>query len=288
MFPVIAFLSFGLRQSVPLIFASLGGVCSERSGVVNIGLEGMMLTGAFVSIAVANATGSVVVGVLAAIAAGGLLGGLHALVTVTFKADQIVSGVAINLLAMGLTAFIPEALYGRSDIGSECPVPTIAGFTPLVFLAIAAVVVAHLALFKTSWGLRLRSVGENPEAADSLGISVTRMRYYGVILSGALAALGGVYLSLDQSGSFYKVMTGGKGFIALAAMIFGNWTPFGALGASMLFGFADAAQGQVQLLGYAIPPQIPQMIPYILTIAVLAGFVGRALPPAADGKPYEK
>jgi len=274
-----------LRRSTPLILASLGAVYSERSGVVNIGLEGIMLMGAFVSVVASNAFGPFT-GILLAVIAGMALAALHALATVTFKADQIVSGVAINLLGMGVTAFIPEALLGMTDVRSSYPAALLLGLTPLVYVALALVPLSHFLLFHTVFGLRLRSVGENPRSADSLGINVDAMRYWGVIISGALAALGGAYLALEQSGGFTKNMVAGRGFIALAAMIFGNWSPFGALGASLLFGFADSAQTIVQTMGYTIPPQAIQALPYILTIVVLVLAVRRVRMPEADGKPY--
>jgi simple sugar transport system permease protein len=274
-----------LRRSTPLVLASLGAVYSERSGVVNIGLEGIMLMGAFVSVVASNAFGPLT-GVMLAVMAGMALAALHALATVTFKADQIVSGVAINLLGMGVTAFIPEALLGMTDVRSSYSATLFLGLTPLVYVALALVPLSHFLIFHTVFGLRLRSVGENPRSADSLGINVDAMRYLGVIISGALAALGGAYLALEQSGGFTKNMVAGRGFIALAAMIFGNWSPFGALGASLLFGFADSAQTIVQTMGYTIPPQAIQALPYILTIVVLVLAVRRVKMPEADGKPY--
>jgi nucleoside ABC transporter membrane protein len=285
---MVAFVGSGIRRSTPLIFASLGGTYSERSGVVNIGLEGMMLVGAFVAIVAGNAFG-LIGGIVIAALAGALMGLLHAVATVTFRANQIVSGVAINLLGMGLTAFIPEAVFGQSNVDSLCTnIPRIWSFTPLVFVAIAFVILSHLILFKTVFGLRLRSVGENPKSADTLGISVERMRYTGVMISGVLAALGGAYLSIENSGCFTKNMVAGRGFIALAAMIFGGWTPFGALGACLLFGFAESMQTILQTFGIDLPPQIIQLLPYILTIVVLAVAVKRIRPPEADGKPYER
>ncbi len=274
-----------LRRSTPLIFASLGAVYSERSGVVNIGLEGIMLVGAFVSVIASNAFG-LLPGILLAVVAGMAVAALHGMATITFKANQIVSGVAINLFGMGITAFIPEALMGMTDIRALNSAPLLAGLTPLVYVAIALIPVSHFLLFHTVLGLRLRSVGENPASADSLGINVSTMRYLGVVLSGALAALGGAYLALEQGGGFTKNMVAGRGFIALAAMIFGNWTPFGALGASLLFGFSDSIQTVIQTMGYTIPSQAIQALPYILTIIVLVVAVKRVRMPEADGKPY--
>ena len=276
-----------LRRSTPLIFGSLGATYSERSGVVNIGLEGIMLVGGFVSIVGTNAFGPFT-GICLAVLAGLGMALLHAVATVSFKVDQIVSGVAINLLGMGITAFIPEAIFGTAGIKTAYHAPILLGFTPLVFLAIALVAVSQLLLFRTVFGLRLRSVGENPQSADTLGVNVIMMRYVGVLISGGLAALGGAYLALEQSAAFTKGMVAGRGFIALAAMIFGSWTPVGALFASLLFGFAESLQAIIQSFGYTIPPQFIQLLPYALTIVVLVLAVRHARPPEADGKPYDR
>jgi simple sugar transport system permease protein len=290
-----------LRMATPLILAALGGVFSERSGVVNIALEGILLTGAFASVLVTYQTGDPWLGALAGTAAGVLVSSLHALVSVTFRANQIVSGVAINLLAMGATQFLTWVIWGSSAnsppvVGmSHWSVPdswgavsrgvnaVIGHYPPLVYVALAGVAVAHVVLWRTAFGLRLRAAGEHPEAADTLGLNVRRLRYSGVLLSGALAGLGGAFLALNTH-QFVKNMSAGRGFIALAAMIFGKWNPVGALGACLLFGYAEAVQMGLQ--GRGIPTQFVQMIPYLLTMIALVGVIGRARPPAASGKPY--
>jgi len=290
-----------LRMATPLVLAALGGVFSERSGVVNIALEGILLTGAFASVLVTYQTGDPWLGALAGTAAGVLVSSLHALVSVTFRANQIVSGVAINLLAMGATQFLTWVIWGSSAnsppvVGmSHWSVPdswgvvsrgvnaVIGHYPPLVYVALAGVAVAHVVLWRTAFGLRLRAAGEHPEAADTLGLNVRRLRYSGVLLSGALAGLGGAFLALNTH-QFVKNMSAGRGFIALAAMIFGKWNPVGALGACLLFGYAEAVQMGLQ--GRGIPTQFVQMIPYLLTMIALVGVIGRARPPAASGKPY--
>jgi len=289
------------RMATPLILAALGGVFSERSGVVNIALEGILLTGAFASVLVTYQTGYPWLGALAGTAAGVLVSSLHALVSVTFRANQIVSGVAINLLAMGATQFLTWVIWGSS--ANSPPVvgmahwslpdswgavsrgvnAVIGHYPPLVYVALAGVAVAHVVLWRTAFGLRLRAAGEHPEAADTLGLNVRRLRYSGVLLSGALAGLGGAFLALNTH-QFVKNMSAGRGFIALAAMIFGKWNPVGALGACLLFGYAEAVQMGLQ--GRGIPTQFVQMIPYLLTMVALVGVIGRARPPAASGKPY--
>ena len=294
---ILAILASGIRLSIPYTLAGLGGTYSERSGVVNIGLEGMMLTGAFTAVAVTNATGSPWVGLLAAILVGMLLGLVHAVVCVTFKADQIVSGLALIVFAAGITVFCAWLLYNQTQIQVEAylRVPVLHKIPvfkelfnqipPLVFLTVAIVIVSHFIIFKTVFGLRLRSVGEHPQAADTLGISVAKMRYTGVIISGALSGMAGAYLSLEHAHYFVKGISGGRGFIGLASMIFGKWTPFGTAGAGMLFGFGEALK---PYLPKVVPSQFIDMIPYILTILVLASAIGRATPPASIGVPYIK
>jgi ABC-type uncharacterized transport system permease subunit len=294
---VLAILAASIRLAVPYTLAGLGGTYSERSGVVNIGLEGMMLTGAFTAVAVTNASGSPWVGLAAAILVGMLLGLIHAVVCVTFKADQIVSGLALIVFAAGITVFCAWLLYNRTQIQVEAylRVPvlhTIPFFKelfihipPLVFLTVAIVIASHFILFKTVFGLRLRSVGEHPQAADTLGISVAKMRYTGVIISGALSGMAGAYLSLEHAHYFVKGISAGRGFIGLASMIFGKWTPFGTAGAGMLFGFGEAIK---PYLPKVVPSQFIDMIPYVLTILVLASAIGRATPPASLGVPYVK
>lgn len=291
-----------VRNTVPLAFAALGGLFSERSGVVNIGLEGMMLIAAFAGVVGANASGSAVVGLGTALAAGLLFGLIHAVMTVTFEADQIISGTAINLLALGGTGFLMVEVFGSGGTSprvpgfgsvaipglSELPIVGAAFFDQslLVYLLYLLVPLTWYALYRTSFGLRLRATGEVPEAVDTAGISVTRMRYLGVGLSGVLAALGGVYLSMSLLSAFSENMTVGRGFIALAALIFGRWNPLGAAGAALLFGFAQALV--IRSTQNAVPAELVQSFPYLLTIVALAGFGGRAIAPAASGKPYRK
>ncbi len=295
-------LAAALRMATPLIFTSLGGIFAERSGVINIGLEGMMLIGAFTGMLTSYFTGQPWLGLVGAAFAGGLMGLVHAVAAVTYKVNQVVSGTAINIFAVGVTVFLLRWIFdvaGTSPSVSRLPVvtiplvnripvigPIIGQHNIMVYFALVLVVFVHIFLFRTVWGLRLRSVGEHPKAADTVGINVFLTRYLAVITSGALAGLGGAYLSIAHLSRFGDQMTAGRGFIALAAMIFGKWTPFGALGASLLFGFANAVQMRLQELG--IPSQFVQMIPYILTMVALAGFIGRATPPKAIGKPYEK
>ena len=294
---ILAILASSIRLAIPYTLAGLGGTYSERSGVVNIGLEGMMLTGAFTAVAVTNGTGSPWMGLLAAILVGMLLGLVHAVVCVTFKADQIVSGLALIVFAAGITVFCAWLLYNRTQIQAAAylRVPVLHNIAffkelfnqipPLVFLTIAIVIASHFIIFKTVFGLRLRSVGEHPQAADTLGISVVKMRYTGVIISGALSGMAGAYLSLEHAHFFVKGISAGRGFIGLASMIFGKWTPFGTAGAGMLFGFGEALK---PYLPKVVPSQFIDMIPYALTILVLASAIGRATPPASIGVPYVK
>lgn len=294
---ILAILASSIRLAIPYILAGLGGTYSERSGVVNIGLEGMMLTGAFTAVAVTNATGSPWVGLMAAILVGMLLGLVHAVVCVTFKADQIVSGLALIVFAAGITVFCAWLLYNQTQIKVEAylRVPVLHNIAffkelfrqipPLVFLTVAIVIASHFIIFKTVFGLRLRSVGEHPQAADTLGISVVKMRYTGVIISGALSGMAGAYLSLEHAHYFVKGISAGRGFIGLASMIFGKWTPFGTAGAGMLFGFGEALK---PYLPKVVPSQFIDMIPYVLTIVVLTSAIGRATPPASIGVPYIK
>ncbi len=291
-----------IRNATPLVFAALGGMFSERSGVVNIGLEGLMLISAFAGVVGAFLSGSAWIGLFFAVGAGLTFGLVHAVMCVTFEADQIISGTAINLLALGGTGFLMVIIFNQGGTSpdvekfspvaipllSQIPVIGQALFDQslLVYLMYAMVPITFFVLFRTPFGLRLRATGEVPEAVDTAGVSVTRMRYFGVALSGMLAALGGVYLSMGILSSFSEGMTGGRGFIALAALIFGRWHPIGAAGAALLFGFAQALT--IRVPPEAVPNEFIQMIPYILTIVVLAGFGGRAIAPAAIGKPYRK
>ena len=297
----------GLRTSTPLTFTAMGGIFSERSGVVNIALEGILLTGAFASAVTTYFLGNPWLGVLAGMLAGLAIALVHAVISIIFRADQIVSGVAINLLAAGGTQFLTWIVFGSSANSPLIPgmvalsipyegggilgcivsgINTVFGqYPPLVYLALVTVVLGHVILFKTVFGLRLRSVGEHPEAAETLGISVEKIRFAGVAISGLLAGLGGAFLALNTH-QFVKNMSAGRGFIALAAMIFGKWKPFGALAACLLFGYAEAVQ--ISLQGLGIPSQFVQMTPYLLTMIALVGVIGRAIPPRSLGKPYTK
>src|ERR1700704_696678 len=281
-----------IRLSTPLILAALGGLFSERSGVINIALEGMMLAGAFTAAAVTYAVSNPYLGLLAGMMAGMLIAAIHALACIRYKADQVVTGTAINILMIGLPAFLSGAFFLSSGSTPQIPKEHLIPWTPIV-IAVLMVPLTWYVLYKTPFGLRLRSVGENPEAADAAGVPVARMRYAGVLLSGVLAGIGGAYLSIGQSSLFTRNMTSGRGFIALAALIFGKWRPVQTLLACLLFGFTEAVtiqmQGVVKLpSGEDIPVQFVQMVPYVLTIVVLAGFIGHSRPPHALGVPYQK
>jgi simple sugar transport system permease protein len=307
-----------LQVATPLTLGALAGVWCERVGVVNIAIEGMMLMSAFfgfIAAIYANQaiTGgaltpqgtalSLAVGVVVAVLVGGLSGLFHAVLSVTYKVDQIISGTVINILAVGLTGYLNRQLFFQGQVPHAPGVlPTI--HIPLLadlpilgkifeqqIIAISAVllvVVTHFVLFYTPWGLRARAVGEHPRAADTVGINVYKMRYANVIIGGLIAGLGGAYFTLESVPSFEPLMTNGRGFISLAAMIFGGWTPFGAWAASLVFGAAQALQINAQGFGIPVPSQFVGMLPYILTMIALTGIVGRTLPPAADGIPYEK
>lgn len=297
-----------LNNATPLIFASLGGAYSETTGVVNIALEGIILAGAFASVVFTYITGSPWIGVLMAVYVGAAMGMLHALASVKYKGDQIVSGTALILLSQGVTGFLLQRIFGEpgsSELVKTLPTWNIEVFrripfmgsiignlSPLVYIAFICVILSHFLIFKTKLGLRMRAVGENPEAADTLGIDVYNVRYFGVIMSGVLASLGGAFLSVGELGQFTENMSNGRGFIALAAMIFGNWKPFGAMWASLLFGMAESFSYQIQTQSILrLPPEIKYlflMIPFVLTLVVVAGFVGKTRPPASDGIPYEK
>ncbi|MDX1521162.1 MAG: ABC transporter permease [Anaerolineae bacterium] len=294
-----AVLASTLRQSIPLILGALCGLMGERAGVINIGIEGQMLFGAFIGFMANVYFNNLPLAVMAALLTGGGLGLLLAFMSVTLKMDQIIGGTVINIMALGLTGFFyqlgltTEGKLQSIPLGFLADIPLIGPILfdnpPITYLALILVVVVHFVLFYTRWGLRTRAVGEKPRAADTLGINVFRVRYINVIIGGMLAGLAGGFLTLEAVGAFERNMTNGRGFVALAVMIFGKWTPLGSWGAAMLFGFALAMQTQLQFLGIIdIPHQFIGMLPYVLTIVVLAGFVGRARPPAADGIPYEK
>lgn len=281
-----------IRLTTPLILAALGGMFSERSGVINIALEGMMLAGAFTAAAVTYAFGSPFVGLLAGMTAGMAIAAIHAIACIRYRADQVVTGTAINILMIGVPGFLSGAFFLSSGSTPQIRKEQLIPWTPIV-IAFALVPIAWYVLYKTPFGLRLRSVGENPEAADAAGVPVARMRYAGVLLSGILAGIGGAYLSIGQSSLFTRNMTSGRGFIALAALIFGKWRPVQTMLACLLFGLTEAVtiqmQGVVKLpSGEDIPVQFIHMVPYLLTIIVLAGFIGSSRPPKALGIPYQK
>jgi len=286
--------------ATPLILAALGGMFSERSGVINIALEGKMLAGAFTAAAVTYAAdeklhmgnASPWIGLLAAILAGLFIAAIYAIVCIRFKADQVVSGAAINILMFGLPGLLSGAFFLSSGSTPQIPKAHLIPWTPIV-IAFGAVLLSWYVMYRTPFGLRLRSVGEKPEAADAAGVSVNQIRYSGVLIAGVLAGIGGAYLSIGQSSLYSRNMTAGRGFIALAALIFGKWKPVQTMLACLLFGFTEAVSyvlpGLVKLpSGNDIPVQFIQMVPYVLTIVVLAGFIGSSQPPKALGIPYQK
>ncbi len=297
-------LNTALYMSVPITLGAFSGILCERAGVVNIAIEGMMLAAAMVGALVGSISGSLWVGLFAAILTGGLLGLVHAILSIKYLTDQIISGTVINIFAGGMTAFISSKFMqvnqSLNDPGifkpieipllSKIPIfgPILFDNNIFVYAMFIFMVVLHVGLFYTRWGLRMRSVGEHPKAADTLGINVFRTRYMAVILGGMMAGFAGGYFTLGSVGRFDEFMTAGRGFIGLAAMIFGNWTPFGAFGAGLLFGFSDSLASKVAILGVQIPSQLLGMAPYIVTMIVLAGVVGRGQMPAADGQPYVK
>jgi len=294
-----AVLAATIRHSTPLVLGALCGVLGERSGIINIGIEGQMLLSAFIGFLVNVWTGNLLVAIFAGLFTGAVLGALLAFMSVTLKIDQIIGGSVINIVALGLTGYFYQV--GLTTEGKLRPIPLgpladlpIVGRVlfdnpPITYATIVLVFVVHYVLFKTKWGLRTRAVGEHPRAADTVGVNVYLVRYVNVILGGAIAGLGGVFLTLEAVGSFERNMTNGRGFVALACMLFGKYTPFGAWGAALLFGLTSAIQTQLQFGGkITIPHQFIGMLPYLLTIVVLAGFVGRTRVPAAVGVPYEK
>jgi len=295
----ISVLASAVRQSTPLVLGALCGLLCERSGVMNIGIEGQMLFAAFVGFLVNVWTGSLLAAVMAGLAAGAFSGLVLAYMSVTLRIDQIISGSVINMMALGLTGyFYPVGMSAAAKL-KILKIPVLSGvpllgpvfftISPIALSAILLVFMFHYLLFHTRWGLRTRAVGEHPKAADTMGVNVLRVRYTRVIAGGVLAGLAGAFLSLEAVGAFERGMTNGRGFIALAIMIFGKWTPLGAWGASILFGLSIAVQTQLQFGGdIHIPHQFTGMLPYLITIAVLSVFVGRSRPPAAVGIPYEK
>ena len=293
-----AVLASTLRQSTPLVLGALCGLIGERSGIVNIGIEGQMLMAAFIGFLANVYTGNLFLAVLAGVGAGALLGAFLGVMSIGLKMDQIIGGTVINILALGLTSFFYQAgltTQGKLqpiDFGvlSEIPLigPILFSNPPITYATLILVVLVHFVLFHTRWGLRTRVIGEHPSAADTVGINVHMMRYVNITIAGAIAGLAGAYLTLEAVGSFERAMTNGRGFVALAVMLFGKRTPFGAWGAALLFGFATALQTQLQFGGEInIPHQFIGMLPYVLTILVLAGFVGRSRDPQALGQVYE-
>ena len=314
---VIQVLDSALRLATPLLLACLAGLFSERAGIFDIGLEGKMLASAFMSAAVASFTGDVWLGLLAGIAASLVLALVHGIASITFRGNQLISGVAINFLASGLTVVIGEAWF---SLGGRTPqldgaarfqeialpfadavrgVPFVgpvyadllSGHSILVYVALLLVPVSWWVLYRTRFGLRLRAVGENPAAVDTAGVSVVGLRYAAVMICGVLCGIAGAYLATALSAGFVKEMSAGRGFIALAALIFAKWRPWYALGATLLFGLLDALGNRFQsldILGVTVPTQFMQALPYILTVVILAGFVGKAIPPRAGGEPYVK
>ena len=304
-FNLTGMLSSSFVRATPIALAALCGVISERSAVINIGIEGIMLMAAQAAVVAATLTHSLYIGLFAALLAGALVAALHAYLVIRFKVDQVVSGVAINIFGAGFTAFMSSRFLQKSgdllNNSGVFPVISIPGFSKIpilgpmlfenniiIYLMILLVITMHIMLFYTPWGLRTRAVGEHPKAADTLGVNVYLMRYVNVIIGGMIAGLGGAYFTIGSVGRFDEQMTSGKGFIGLAAMIFGKWNPIGAFTSSLIFGFADSLQVKLQILRVPIPSEFLLMAPYIVTMVILTGVVGRAIPPAADGQAYEK
>jgi len=301
---LVGMIKDSMRLATPIALGALAGVMCERCAVINIAIEGMMLTGACLGYTASLYTQNMWVGLLVAVLSGAAMAALHAVLSIRFMVDQIISGTAINILAVGITGYVRKAFLLGNPFGApgvfpyvfrntplwDIPIlgPILFQYQPMVYAAMILTPVVWFVLFKTPWGLRTRAVGEHPRAADTLGINVFKVRYVNVILGGAIAGLGGAWFSLETVGNFDDLMTGGKGFIALAAMIFGNWNPIGASLGALLFGFADALAFKLQILEVGVPYQFVNMAPYILTMIALAGIVGRTVPPAADGIPYEK
>jgi len=293
-----AVLASTIRQSTPLILGALCGLIGERSGVVNIGIEGQMLLAAFVAFLANVYIGNLYLATIIGALAGGVMGLLLAWMAVTLKMDQIIGGTVLNILAIGITGYfyipglVTKGKFAPIPLGPLADIPLLGPVFfrngPITYLSIILVFVIHYVLFYTRWGLRTRAVGEHPSAADTVGVNVYKIRYINVILGGMLAGLAGAFLTLEGVGTFERGMTNGRGFLALAIMIMGKWTPLGSWGAALLFGFTYAMQTQLQFWGVNLPPQFIGSMPYILTILVLAGFVGRSRAPAASGVPYEK
>ena len=303
--PFTGLLQGALLLSVPLIFGAMAGVLSERSGVINIAIEGQLLAGAFMSGVIASLTQNTWAGLLIAPFAGMAISWLLAVFAIKYGIDQVVLGFVLNVLVIGLTGFLYKKLLipyqstwnaGGTFAPIEIPIlakipvigPIFFAQSIIVYLMYVVVIIIHIALFKSKWGLRTRSVGEHPTAAESVGIDVNKVRFRNVLIAGAVAGLGGAFFTLGAVGSFSKEMTAGKGFIALAALIFGRWSPLGAVAAALIFGFADNLQGVLTITGTPIPSEFMLMAPYIATIIAVSGFVGRVRAPAADGIPYKR
>ncbi|MGD2251970.1 MAG: ABC transporter permease [Anaerolineales bacterium] len=294
-----------LIRATPIALAALSGLYSERSGVVNIAIEGMMLGGAFTSVVIASVSGNLWLGVLAGILTGMVFALLHGVLSIRYMVDQIISGTGIIILALGLTSFLQRAVLNLNpELNRPGPAmaalpipglwkipvlgPVLFNLSPIIYIMFALLIITRILMNNTRWGLRTRSVGEHPKAADTLGINVFRTRYVAVLISGAIAGLAGAYMSIGSAGRFNEGMTAGKGFLGLAAMIFGNWNPGGAFVGSLIFGFFDSWQEKLALLQTGVAGELLGMAPYLATMVVLAGFIGRSRMPAADGQPYEK
>lgn len=294
-----------LVRATPIALAALSGIYSERSGVVNIAIEGMILVGAFMSVVVASMTDNMLLGVLSGVLAGILLAVIHAVMSIRYKVDQIVSGASLIILALGTTSYLQRAVLnlhpelnqpGPAIAAVPIPVlwkipvlgPVLFNLSPIIYTMFGLLIVTRILMNNTRWGLRVRSVGEHPRAADTLGINVYRTRYISVLVSGAIAGLAGAYMSIGSAARFNEGMSAGKGFLGLAAMIFGNWNPGGAFFGSLIFGFFDSLQEKMALLQVGVAGDLLGMAPYLATMIVLAGFIGRSRAPAADGQPYEK
>lgn len=294
-----------LVRATPIGLAALSGIWCERSGVVNIGIEGMMLVGAFVAVVFASVSNNLLAGVVAGMVAGSILAALHAVLSIRFRVQQVVSGTGIIILALGLTSYLQRAVLNihpeLNQPGPAIPAASIPGLwqipvlgpilfnqSPLIYALLVLLAATHLIMYHTRWGLRIRAVGEHPRAADTLGIHVFKIRYTSVLIGGAIAGLAGAYMSIGSAGRFNEGMTAGKGFLGLAAMIFGNWNPAGAFLGSLIFGFFDSWQEKLAILQVGVSADLLGMAPYLATMVVLAGIVGRTRMPAADGEPYEK
>jgi simple sugar transport system permease protein len=301
---LVGMIKDSVRLATPITLGMLAGVMCERCAVINIAIEGMMLTAAAVGYTASLYAQNMWIGLLFAVLSGGAMAALHAVLSIRFMVDQIISGTVINILAVGLTGYIRAAFLLDNPFGApgvfpyvfrntplwDIPIlgPILFQYQPMVYAAIILVPTIWFVLFRTPWGLRTRSVGEHPRAADTLGINVFKIRYVNVILAGCIAGLGGAWFSLETVGHFDDLMTNGRGFIALAAMIVGNWNPIGGAAAALLFGFSDALNFKFQILEVDVPYQFIGMLPYVLTMVAVAGVIGKTIPPAADGQPYVK